>query len=123
MISDTEARLAEWILKQYCKQTVSCALCACRYECPISDFGSHMSPRQWNIPSPPPEPSKRQRIEWLRMMPDNELLKAIAYMTEDSCSHCVDRYNENCCGCAEGLVPWWQEKITLAQFRKDAELR
>ena len=70
-----------------------------------------------------PEPLERSRIEWLRMLPDNELLKAIVYMTEHNCLHCVDRYNANCCGCAEGLVPWWQEKITLAQFRKDAELR
>ena len=117
----SEVNLAFKIIKDYCsskKKRVDCDTCPMLPVC-----YDDITPDYIRIPEPETEPEERSRIEWLRMLPDNELLKAIVYMTEHNCLHCLDRYNANCCGCAEGLVPWWQEKITLAQFRKDAELR
>ena len=118
MSIDPNLLIAAKMIHDECVKYGNCDCCKIKFACSFSGI-----PSTWEITDPPPEPTERQRIEWLRMLPDNELLKAIVYMTEYNCLHCVDRYNANCCGCAEGLVPWWQEKITLAQFRKDAELR
>ena len=94
---------------------------SCCRECPLQDNcvnPDNLMPRRWTIPEPPPEPTERQRIEWLRMLPDKELIMAMENSMD--CSKCDDEDDPNCYqGCADGVLPWWHEVVTLEQFRKD----
>ena len=73
--------------------------------CQLQDICEHTSmPDKWRIPDPPPEPTERMRIEWLRMLPDKEILMAAYEARWDSDS-------------------WWHNAVTLEQFRKDVGLK
>ena len=80
-------------------------------------------PEEWDIPEPLPEPLERPRIEWLRMLPDSELIKVASEENGFSCSYCEDEDDENCYGtCVQGLLPWWREPVTYDHFREDVNL-
>lgn len=105
MISDAEVRVAEWILQQACRETKHC------FECHHYDnCGSVYFPDDWDVPAPPPEPTERQRIEWLRCLPDGEMLDAVIFVYDGR----ID-YNA-------GPIDWWHEVVSLGQFRKDVGL-
>ena len=124
MISNEEVRLAEWVIKQACQDRRSCDGCHHFFNCGAD------SPNDWDVPIPPPEPTERQRIEWLRMLPDDEILNVMDY------SHfsleCADCYNSDSEGeclrksdveyCDAGHMEWWHEVVSLGQFRKDVVL-
>ena len=128
MISDAEVRLAEWILQQSCRERKICGGCPHGKSCPLCD--NHKCPDDWDIPASPSEPTERPRIEWLRMLPDMEMLNVMDY------SHfsleCADCYNSDSDGeclrksdveyCDVGHMEWWREVVTLEQFRKDVGL-
>ena len=67
-------------------------------------------PRRWTIPEPPPEPTERQRIEWLRCLPDDEMLDATIFVY-------VRRVDWNA-----NQIAWWHEVVTLEKFRKEVGL-
>lgn len=126
MISYGEVRLAEWVIKQACQESKFCFKCPHKDNCKIGNKGSEF-PGDWDIPTIPPEPTERQRIEWLRMLPDDEILNVMDY------SHfsleCADCYNSDSEGeclrksdveyCDAGHMEWWHEVVSLGQFRKD----
>ena len=99
-------------------------------ECGMNGICKQDSPYWWDIPDQPPEPTERPRIEWLRMLPDMEMLNVMDY------SHfsleCADCYNSDSEGeclrksdveyCDVGHTEWWREVVTLEQFRKDVGL-
>ena len=123
MISDADVRLSEWILNHNCLNRHSCVCCP-HYDNCNKDL------RKWKVDNPPPEPTERQRIEWLRMLPDDEILNVMDY------SHfsleCADCYNSDSEGeclrksdveyCDAGHMDWWHEVVSLEQFRKDVKL-
>ena len=75
-------RAAEWIIRQTCKESVFCFKCPHKCNCTIGNNKKYIGcPDGWNIPSPPPEPTERPRIEWLRMLPDG---KYVAGETKDT---------------------------------------
>ena len=119
-VSDAEIRLAEWTLKKCCTQNLAgCRTCPHASRC--TAWGHEAIPEEWDIPEPPPEPTKRQRIEWARMLPDKELIMAME--NSMGCSKCDDEDDPNCYQvCADGVLPWWHEVVTLERFRKDAGL-
>ena len=101
---------------------------ACNYlscvGCKLRKICRENRPEYWKIPDPPPEPTERPRIEWLRMLPDGEMLIAIQPYFE--CHGCRWEY-ENCSKnnkftCGNGHVNWWHEVVSLEQFRKDVGL-
>jgi hypothetical protein len=77
-----------------------------------------------DIPEPTPEPLERSRIEWLRMLPDDEMLIAIEPFLK--CANCqwhgVDCCNNDDMTCNNGHMGWWHEVVTLDRFRKDVGL-
>lgn len=121
MISDADVRLSEWILNHNCLNRHSCVCCP-HYDNCNKDL------RKWKVDNPPPEPTERQRIEWLRMLPDNDAIMAInkGYQT---CGHCNHLPNGTCFTPAEhehcmiGYVGWWHDVVTLEQFREDVRLK
>ena len=72
-------------------------------DCPLVHNCIIPEPYTWKIPDPPPEPTERMRIEWLRMLPDEEMLDAVNHIGPHS------------------LFPW-HEVVSLGQFRKDVGL-
>ena len=101
MISDAEVRMAAWIIHQACQDRRTCDGCPYFFNCVAE------APNDWEIPDPPPEPTERQRIEWLRMLPDGKMLDAVIFVYDGR----ID-YNA-------GPMDWWHEVVTLEQFRKD----
>lgn len=92
-------------------------------ECPMDAICNCNIPDDWKIPDQPPEPTERQRIEWLRMLPDKEMMMAIVEKNEIlSCKDCD--ICPNCSGneCNVGHMHWWYETVSLEQFRKDVGL-
>ena len=91
-------------------------------ECQLYAICYGYAPHSWLIPDPPPEPTERPRIEWARMLPDKELIMAMEKSMD--CSKCDDEDDPNCYqGCADGVLPWWHEVVTLEQFGKDVGLK
>ena len=72
-------------------------------DCQLNNICGGKDPCDWRIPDPPPEPTERQRIEWLRCLPDDEMLDAVNHIGPHS------------------LFPW-HEVVSLEQFRKDVGL-
>ena len=120
MISDADVRLAEWILQKACREKKYCNGCYHYDNCGIHD--NVYPPDDWDIPDPPPEPTERQRIEWLRMLPDDEML--FVMNTTDRCDCC--KYYGDCYSsssdCNSENNDWWHETVSLEQFRKDLGL-
>ena len=104
MISDAEVRVAEWILKKACQERTHCCDCPHYDNCGMSSDDEEGYPNDWDVPAPPPEPTERQRIEWLRCLPDDEMLDAVNHIGPHS------------------LFPW-HEVVSLGQFRKDVGLK
>ena len=96
----SELTLALKIIKEYCGEQSSDS---CN-ECPLNPVCyKELKPMCLDIPEPPPEPTDRQRIEWLRCLPDDEMLDAVNHIGPHS------------------LFPW-HEVVSLGQFRKDVGL-
>lgn len=127
MNSDPNLLIALSIIRDECWRQSCCRECPLQDNC-INPDG--LMPRRWTVPDPPPEPTERQRIEWLRCLPDEEMLDVMDY------SHfsleCADCYNSDSEGeclrksdveyCDAGHMDWWHEVVSLEQFRKDVGL-
>ena len=98
--------IAAKLIHDECVKNSSCTNCQLRDIC-----GWESAPNDWEIPDPPPEPTERQRIEWLRCLPDDEMLDAVILVYDGR----ID-YNA-------GPIDWWHEVVTLEQFRKDVGLK
>lgn len=97
--------IAAKLVHDECVKNLSCTNCQLQDIC-----GWGGDPNDWEIPDPPPEPTERQRIEWLRMLPDDEMLDAVIFVYDGR----ID-YNA-------GPIDWWHEVVSLGQFRKDVGL-
>ena len=90
--------------------------------CQLQDICEHTSiPDEWRIPEPPPEPTERPRIEWMRMLPDKEMVSVCA----QRCDVCKYENRHGVCemfDCYDGMSEWWHNAVTLEQFRKDVGL-
>jgi hypothetical protein len=121
MISDAEVKIAEWILKQACREREVCDECSHGNNCILCN--NYTCPDTWDIPDPPPEPTERPRIEWLRMLPDVEMLNTAVRMNKTfDCKDCnIHSDCSPCTGneCNVGHMDWWHEVVTMEQFRKD----
>lgn len=119
MSIDTNLLIALSIIRDECWRHSRCRECPLQDKCIINPDG--LVPRCWTIPEPPPEPTERQRIEWLRMLPDDEMLIAIEPFLK--CANCqwhgVDCCNNDDMTCNNGHMKWWHEVVSLEQFRKD----
>ena len=117
MSIDPNLLIAAKLIHDECVKNSSCTNCQLRDICVWES-----APNDWEIPDPPPEPTERQRIEWARMLPDKELIMAMG--NSMGCSTCDDEDDPNCYqGCADGVLPWWHEVVTLERFRKDVGLK
>lgn len=67
-----------------------------------------------------PEPAERQRIEWLKALPDDEMAEAVFRIVE-CCKCCVGCDGHNDCSCQQLTLEWMHQAVTLEQFRKDVE--
>lgn len=124
MISDAEVRVAEWIIKQACQERTRCYECPHYDNCGMSSDDEKGYPSVWDVPAPPSEPAERPRIEWLRCLPDDEILLSIEPVFK--CADCQWK-GEDCCNnddmtCNNGHMDWWHEVVTLDRFRKDVGL-
>ena len=127
MISNAEVRAAEWIIKQACQERTFCYDCPHYDNCAMSGDDEEGYPNDWDVPAPPSEPTERPRIEWLRMLPDDDAIKAInkGYQT---CNHCNHLPNGTCFTpsehehCMSGYIGWWNGVVSLEQFRKEVGL-
>ena len=99
MSIDPNLLIAAKLIHDECVKNSSCISCQLRDICVWES-----TPNDWEIPDPPPEPTERMRIEWLRMLPDKEILMAAYEARWDSDS-------------------WWHNAVTLEQFRKDVGLK
>ena len=116
MSIDPNLLIAAKLIHDECVKNSSCTNCQLRDICVWES-----APNDWEIPDPPPEPTERPRIEWARMLPDKELIMAMENSMD--CSKCDDEDDPNCYqGCADGVLPWWHEVVTLERFRKDVGL-
>ena len=96
---DPNLLIAMQVIKDECKKHGKCE------DCPVWEHLDDIcEPHYWSIPDPPPEPTERQRIEWLRCLPDDEMLDAVNHIGPHS------------------LFPW-HEVVSLGQFRKDVGLK
>lgn len=123
MISYGEVRLAEWVLKKACRERIHCYECPHYYNCDmVRDEGF---PDDWDVSDKPSEPTERQRIEWLRMLPDDEMMIAIEpFLKCADCQwHGVDCCNNDDMTCNNGHMKWWHEVVSLEQFRKEVGIR
>ena len=125
MSIDPNLLIAAKLIHDECVKYGNCDCCKIKFACSFSGI-----PSTWEIPDPPPEPTERPRIEWLRMLPDDEILNVMDY------SHfsleCADCYNSDSEGeclrksdveyCNAGHMEWWHEVVSLEQFRKDVKL-
>ena len=98
MSIDPNLLIAAKLIHDECVKNSSCTNCQLRDICVWES-----APNDWEIPDPPPEPTERQRIEWLRCLPDDEMLDAVNHIGPHS------------------LFPW-HEVVSLEQFRKDVGL-
>jgi ferredoxin len=121
MSIDPNMLIAAKIVHDECDKNICCN------KCQLCDICYDTCPNNWNIPTPPPEPTERPRIEWLRMLPDKEMMMAIVEKNVllsckdcDICPNCSP-----CTGneCNVGHMNWWYEVVTLEQFRKDVGLK
>ena len=116
MSIDPNLLIAAKLIHDECVKNSSCTNCQLRDICVWES-----APNDWEIPDPPPEPTERQRIEWARMLPDKEMM--IAMENSMDCSKCDDEDDPNCYQvCADGVLPWWHEAVTLERFGKDVGL-
>ena len=116
MSIDQNLLIAAKIMHDECANNIWCFNCPIEEICNLAE-----TPEDWKIPEPPPEPTERPRIEWLRMLPDDEMLKVMDY------SHfsleCADCYNSDSEGeclrksdveyCDAGHMDWWHEVVSL----------
>ena len=122
MSIDQNLLIAAKLIHDECANNLSCFSCQLEEICNLAE-----TPEDWEIPDPQPEPTERPRIEWLRMLPDDDAIKAIneGYQT---CNHCNHLPNGTCLTpiehehCMSGYMDWWHEIVTLEQFRKDVGL-
>ena len=105
MSIDPNLLIAAQLMHDECVKNSSCTNCQLRDIC-----GWESAPNDWEIPDPPPEPTERPRIEWLRMLPDDEMLDAVIFVYDGR----ID-YNA-------GHMDWWHEVVILERFRKDVGL-
>ena len=98
MSIDPNLLIAAKIMHDECANNIWCFNCPIEEICNLAE-----TPEDWKIPDPPPEPTERQRIEWLRMLPDDEMLDAVNHIGPHS------------------LFPW-HEVVSLEKFRKDVGL-
>ena len=120
----SEVTLALKIIKEYCGEQSSDS---CN-ECPLYPVCSKkLEPMYLDIPEPTPEPLERSRIEWLRMLPNDEMLIAMDNNIKNGdCNNCEHYFG--CSGdsvgkpCNNGHIDWWHEVVSLEKFRKDVGL-
>ena len=120
MSIDPNLLIAAKMIHDECVKYGNCDCCKIKFACSFSGI-----PSTWEIPDPPPEPTERQRIEWLRMLPDGEMAKAMDNMQIGDCSSCEYCLECNCdvdSPCNKGHMDWWHEVVSLEQFRKDVKL-
>ena len=118
---DPNMLIAAKMIHDECAKCGNCDCCKINFAC--SSFSG--LPSMWEIPDPPPEPTERQRIEWLRMLPDGEMLIAMDNMQNGDCSSCEYCLECSCdvdSPCNNGHMDWWHEVVTLDRFRKDVGL-
>ena len=102
---DPNLLIAAKMIHDECVKYGNCDCCKIKFACSFSGI-----PSTWEIPEPPPEPTERQRIEWLRMLPDDEMLDAVIFVYDGR----IDYY--------AGPMDWWHKVVSLEQFRKDVGL-
>lgn len=121
MSIDQNLLIAAKLIHDECVKNSSCTNCQLRDIC-----GWESAPNDWKIPDPPPEPTERMRIEWLRMVPDVEMLNTAVRMNKTfDCKDCnIHSDCSPCTGneCNVGHMDWWHEVVTLEQFKKDVGL-
>ena len=117
MSIDPNLLIAAKIMHDECANNIWCFNCPIEEICNLAE-----TPEDWKIPEPPPEPTERQRIEWLRMLPDDEMVSVCAqrcdvckYGSRDGACETFDRY--------DGMSEWWHNAVTLEHFRKDVGLK
>ena len=113
---DPNLLIAAKLIHDECVKNSSCIKCQL-----IDLCGFESAPNDWEIPDPPLEPTERPRIEWLRMLPDREILSVCA----QRCEVCTYEDRPGTCemfDCYDGTSDWWHEVVTLKQFRKDVGL-
>lgn len=98
MSIDTNLLIAAKIIHDECANNLSCFSCQIEEICNLAE-----TPEDWEIPEPPPEPTEQMRIEWLRMLADDEMLDVAKKMQK-----------------SDG---WWHIEVSLEQFRKDVRLK
>ncbi len=119
MSIDPNLLIAAKLIHDECVKYGNCDCCKIKFACSFSGI-----PSTWKIPEPPPEPAERQRIEWLRMLPDDEMLLSIEpfFKCADCQWHGIDCSRSDKFNCNTGHVDWWHEVVSLEQFRKDVGL-
>ena len=114
---DPNLLIAAKMIHDECVKNSSCTNCQLRDIC-----GWESAPNDWEIPDPPPEPTERPRIEWLRMLQDMEMVSVCA----QRCDVCKYESRDGACemfDCYDGMSEWWHNAVTLEQFRKDVGLK
>ena len=114
---DPNLLVAAKIVHDECVKNSSCTNCQLRDIC-----GWGGDPNDWEIPDPPPEPTERPRIEWLKALPDDEMSEAVFRIVE-CCKCCVGCDGHNDCSCQQLTLEWMHQAVTLKQFRKDVGLK
>ena len=116
----SELTLALKIIKEYCGEQSSdnCD------ECPLYPVCyEELEPMYLDIPEPTPEPAERPRIDWLRMLPDIDVARAIISTIDDGLCAICSMDMHTCNGrCKDGVCSWYCKAISLEQFRKEVEL-
>ena len=113
---DPNLLIAAKLIHDECVKNICCNKCQLLDICVWES-----TPNGWNIPDPPPEPTERPRIEWLRMLPDKEMVSVCA----QRCDVCKYEDRPGACemfDCYDGMSEWWHNAVTLKQFRKDVGL-
>lgn len=102
-----ELPIAMSIIQQYCMEHFNDGRCtgckmAAEYvkDCQI--------PMDWEIPTPPPEPKERRRIDWIRIMSDDDMLDAMFIAMYDGAYRTPD--------------DWWFQKVPLEQLQREVGL-
>ena len=117
MSIDPNLLIAAKMIHDECVKYGNCDCCKIKFACSFSGI-----PSVWEIPDPPPEPTERQRIEWLRMLPDKEMVSVCA----QRCDVCKYENRPGACemfDCYDGMSEWWHNAVTLEQFREDVGLK
>ena len=122
MSIDPNLLIAAKLIHDECVKNSSCT------NCQLRDIicGWESAPNDWEIPDPPPEPTERPRIEWVRMLPDVEMLNTAVRMNKTfDCKDC--NIHSDCSPCTGNEcnvvhMDWWHEVVSLERFRKDVGL-